>query len=124
MTLEYRNKIAKDKVKAFDALRNGLWLSGSIKLDYLLSVALSRHQLKFHPEDFSAILDDSLFNTYLPISGRKPGRPAMVQERSFSCDECGKVFHKRRKLTAHKKIHRSVKFRLEAGFRFRILLIA
>ena len=69
---------------------------------------MHRHQLTYHPDDFNAILDNSIFNTFLPISGRKPGRPSMVQERVFTCEECGKVFHKRRKLTAHLKIHRFV----------------
>jgi hypothetical protein len=54
----------------------------------------------------NASYDDALFNDYFPLSGRTSD----AQGRTFDCEECGKVFHKRRKLAAHMKIHRCVKF--------------
>ncbi len=50
--------------------------------------------------------EDGRFVQWFPISDRKPGRPPITEPRIFTCDVCGKVFHKRRKLTSHVKIHR------------------
>ena len=79
------------------------------------SAWLTRHQMTFHPDEDAdqpitsePNFDDSLFNQYFPISGRKPGRPPITQPRSFKCKDCGKVFQKRRKLTSHAKIHRFI----------------
>ena len=81
----------------------------------LTSLSLKRHKLDVHGlqmETYSCELCDTVFKykSTLKTHKRQVHEKAIVENKTWTCDKCGKIFHRMCELSRHKQIHLGLEF--------------